>query len=207
MSKNAFFLIIFYIACYSLLSCAQTDNENKKLKKIKASAGAVAKSDGTIEEVNPSDEDLKSLQILTDKIDRINSQFPGPEIGHKNISNFFKVKNILSDSIIELENGERLGFAGCDCGDEFLPYLQITFSDKDSRVYYVLSGFSENDINYAYIWEINLSIGDDKDVPKEMIGPVFSQLNEAAMINKWCKPIDQPGHIYFERYAALSKIN
>ena len=138
----------------------------------------------------------------------INKQYPGPKIDHKNIRDFFKVKQILNDSTLVLQNGERIGFAGCDdCGAEFTKYLQITFSDEESHVYFIPTGFSESDVSYAYIWEVDFSTDDNDEADREMFGPMFSQLNEASMINKWCKPVKQPGHKYFERYVALSKIN
>lgn len=200
-----FFTIFLSIVCF--FSCSQPESEEQEIRKIEISAGAVANSDGTVSDYEPSDEDLKSLQVFSDKLRSIDKRFPGLEIDFKNIDDFFKVKQILNDYTLILENGERIGFAGCRCSRDFFTHLQITFSDKESHVYYVPSGYSESNVTYAYIWEVDLQIGDDNSPHKGPFGPAFSQLNETSMINKWCKPIEQKGHKYFERYVALSKTN
>jgi hypothetical protein len=90
-----------------------------------------------------------------------------------------------------LNNGKITGFAGCDCNDKFTEYLRRTFTDESTQVYYLDTDYTDNEILYAYVWEIDVDFGDGIGTKEFPVGPSFSLLNEVGIINKWCRPVEQ----------------
>lgn len=187
-------------------SCSSSEQESPQKDKISATAQATRYSDGTIKLTEPSKDDIKSLEEFSKGLEKIEAKFPGPKLDFQKLKEFEKVEAINQDGTLLLKNGKVLGFAGCDCGNELLEYLKKRFKDENIQVYYFPSGFVENEIIFAYIWEVDIEFGDDLGSKEPSSGPTFMLLNEFAIMNKLCEPIEQTDHMYHKRYLALSRL-
>lgn len=133
----------------------------------------------------------------------IDSKFPGPLT--PSLEPKYVVKSIRDGNVLVLDSGQEIGLAGVSCGAQMLDYLQALFfgSEPDFLVYQP-SGYTLNEVRFAYVWVITpWELGDpDLEVPASV-----SSLNETGVRSGWCKPVEQDFHSYHSRYMALSVVN
>jgi len=196
-------LSIILLAMLLSTGCENSDSHNG-VKYISASACAKRLSNGEIVDCTPSESKQEQQTSALYKILEIDKENPGPKQPDiLNIGNtqLFGVKEISNNGIILLENDVELKLAGLECSnEEAVRYLRASFLNTgDSKLAYSLSGYTDGQYNYAYVWEVG-SLGEPD------FGPTLSSSNENLITSGWCKPIKQEKHLYHSRYKRFEKI-
>jgi len=186
-----------------LASCSDSENISGETI-VSETACAKSLSDGTVVECEPTKDAMSDLDELMAGMERIDSEYPGPEI--PSLDKLYSVKSIDEDGNINLESGVQLKLAGLECTQhDLIKYLKTVFVDKSpSKLSYIETGDTYREMLYAYVWEVDTDIVDLGDDIK--FGPFVGSMNETALTSSWCSPIKQDGHIYHERYLQLSKL-
>ncbi len=195
--SSILFAVLFLTGC---------DNSGSKnsTKYISASACAKRLSNGEIVDCTPSELNEKQQTSALYKIMEIDEENPGPkqpDILNLGNTQLFNVKEISINGIILLENGVKLKLAGLECrNEEAVKYLRAVFLNADaSKLAYSLTGYTDGQYKYAYVWEIG-------SLNEPDFGPTLSSSNETVITSGWCKPIKQEKHLYHSRYKRFEEI-
>lgn len=196
--------VIIIIAIF-LVSCTEKENQSNSTR-ISTTACAKQIQDGSVVDCEVSSDAEKRLSKMMVESNRIDKQYPGPKI--LDLEHLFRVQSISDEGTIVLENGVRLGLAGLDCHhSDLIRYLETMFLGYNpAMLSYQETGYINNSIKYAYVWEVNTNFGKDSKDSEIIIGPSISSTNETAITSAWCHPKQQEKHIYHERYLQLSKL-
>jgi hypothetical protein len=156
---------------------------------------------------------MRTQQTSTlEKLIEIDEKYPGPEkpdIQNLESTNLFDVKRINNHGIILLENGVKLKLAGIKCSIEEIAvkYIRTSFLNTGaSKLAYTLSGYTEDQYKYAYVWVIDSHARGLGFLDKPNSGPSLTSLNEFLIITGLCKPIKQEKHLYHLRYERLEGV-
>ena len=189
-----FSLLIFFI--FVIYSCGKTSDR----QHISASA-CFAEINGEVVECKVGKDHMEKFEKAIEFYEQLDKDHPWPKyFANKDSS---AVLAILNNANLILENGTELAFAGMECDpSKLLPYLTAIFLDEEfTNVSYLSTGYSEGGIEFAYVWEMpGPESSNKRAIPNNGAIPSWDAVNEIAVSNKWCYPIEQPNHKYHERF-------
>ncbi len=196
-------LSVILLTMLFLTGCENSDSKNST-KYISASACAKRLSNGEVVDCTPSESMQNQHTSFLHQIMKIDEENPGPkgpDILHLENTKLFIVKEVSNNGALLLENGIKLKLAGLDCmNEEAVKYLRAMYHNSGAtKLAYLLTGYTDGEYKYAYVWEISLLNEPD-------IGPISSSSNESLITSGWCKPIKQDNHLYHSRYKMLEEI-
>ena len=201
--KNLQPYTLIFLVCLFACSDSSIGTENNT-RQMSATATATMSKDGEITTRDATTKEERNIEEFHKKVWKVESDYPG--IKPPSINNLQNVKTIQNDGSIELEDGTLIQLAGCDCDKQATYYLNRVFVELGYQLLFVESGYRHNGRVFGYIWEVNLGSGQGETNDGIPVGTSMSRINEAMILNNWCKPIEQPFHKYFDRYLAYSKI-
>lgn len=215
MTRNCKYSVVIFIMILAIFACEskdeKSDSNGEKYISVPVDVNVKATKceDGPVVFSELTEEEIKAHRGFSDRLRKVEKQFPGidwPIAEISEIKNLNKLKLILPNGDLKLDDGKILRLAGCECGLGYIEYLKNVTKDEGFRIYFTPSGFEKNEAIYAYIWCVFISDEDDTSSEDISMGPMFFPLNETMVINKWCKPVKQPHHKNHSRYKALSKV-
>ena len=197
--------MIFIISSLLLVACSQQE-ANKENISISATACAEKISGGKVIECKSSEDTEAYLDRMLSESSRINKEYPGPTM--PGLDHLFEVQRITNDGEIYLNSGLMLKLAGVICHHPDLARsLKASFiSPFQHKVSFKETGYQNNGMVFAYVWEVNTEFGNDLGDEALELGPTISSINENALTSGWCDPVIQKQHNYHKRYSEIAKL-
>jgi hypothetical protein len=126
--------------------------------------------------------------------EKINRALPGPD--PKSAGKPTQLIEVSRTGLLTFAGGERMRLAGLLCTEG----LRKALGGSSGRLASPLTavtlpiGASQDQASPAYVWLVT-----EIDAERRS----YASLNDLATHNRWCVPIQETGHKYYERYIAL----
>ncbi len=178
-----------------LISCSEPED-----RTITISACAKSLSNGEVVECDENAESSLDITIkFFNNLDKIN---PGPKIPA--LHEYHTAVNVNEKGVIELKNGQKIAFAGMQCNYiDLKKYIDgFMIKDKDARIVYLPTGYTKENIVFAYIWEVFPDV--EREYKQRGWGNYGNPTHETVLVSKWCKPVEQEGHKFHKRFTKIN---